>query len=461
MTAPRHVDVGAYVLGILDDPDEAAYERHFAQCEECRREFIEMADMPSLLDTLKPNKAPAGPPPALPPLEKLIDFSKLGPHPSAGSPSPAVPPQQRPNGATQPHKIPRTNGTARPAPMPPPAPGRRTNGTQRSTPTGRNAPVPPPGTGQHTPVPPPGPQGTGRHNPAGAQGTGRHTPATPPGARNAPGSQGTGRIQPVNPGTGRNAPVAGPQGTGRNPAVAPPSSGRNTPAGPAKPGARAEGTGRNAPVAGPQGTGRNLPVANPGTGKNAPVRPGGRATPVGSPTKPPAKPPTKAPTAGPAGRAAGGRKNRKPIWLTAAAAAVVALTLGVMLGLPSNDDPGNQVANPGSTAPSTPPEVAGSHVVSGTDPDTGVTAIITIEPVPDGTKIDMMLYEIEGPQDGQLFVVNRFGDRQMIAEFKVPKGGAGQGEEIRVAGVAAYGQNDINRFEIHGDGIAPLLVVPT
>jgi hypothetical protein len=56
MSTP-HVDVAAYVLGILDDPDEATYSQHFAQCRTCRTEFRELADLPHLLDQLKP--APA------------------------------------------------------------------------------------------------------------------------------------------------------------------------------------------------------------------------------------------------------------------------------------------------------------------------------------------------------------------------------------------------------------------
>jgi hypothetical protein len=57
MSAPHHVDVAAYVLGILDEPDEASFSQHFAQCRRCRTEFREMSDLPNLLDQLK-----SGPP---------------------------------------------------------------------------------------------------------------------------------------------------------------------------------------------------------------------------------------------------------------------------------------------------------------------------------------------------------------------------------------------------------------
>ncbi|MPZ83569.1 MAG: hypothetical protein GEV28_25515 [Actinophytocola sp.] len=52
--ASEHVDVGAYVLGILDPPDEAKFAEHFAGCALCRAEYRELADLPRLLDQMKP-----------------------------------------------------------------------------------------------------------------------------------------------------------------------------------------------------------------------------------------------------------------------------------------------------------------------------------------------------------------------------------------------------------------------
>jgi hypothetical protein len=56
MTAPRHVDVAAYVLGILDEPDDAGFAQHFAHCPRCRAEYRELSDLPRLLDQVKPNR---------------------------------------------------------------------------------------------------------------------------------------------------------------------------------------------------------------------------------------------------------------------------------------------------------------------------------------------------------------------------------------------------------------------
>jgi hypothetical protein len=73
MHAPQqrvdHVDVAAYALGILDEPDHAAFAEHFARCGRCRAEYREFADLPMLLDQLKPAPDKRGKParsPALP-----------------------------------------------------------------------------------------------------------------------------------------------------------------------------------------------------------------------------------------------------------------------------------------------------------------------------------------------------------------------------------------------------------
>lgn len=56
--ATGHLDVGAYVLSILDPADQAAFTEHFAECARCRAEYRELADLPRLLDQLKPEAAP-------------------------------------------------------------------------------------------------------------------------------------------------------------------------------------------------------------------------------------------------------------------------------------------------------------------------------------------------------------------------------------------------------------------
>jgi hypothetical protein len=59
MATPDHIDVGAYVLGILDPPEQAKFAEHFATCARCRAEYRELADLPRLLDQIKPEITPA------------------------------------------------------------------------------------------------------------------------------------------------------------------------------------------------------------------------------------------------------------------------------------------------------------------------------------------------------------------------------------------------------------------
>ncbi|MBB6350813.1 anti-sigma factor family protein [Nonomuraea muscovyensis] len=48
-----HEEVAAYVLGVLDEEDIEAFERHLDTCESCRRELEEFAEVPGQLDELK------------------------------------------------------------------------------------------------------------------------------------------------------------------------------------------------------------------------------------------------------------------------------------------------------------------------------------------------------------------------------------------------------------------------
>jgi putative zinc finger protein len=59
MPTPDHIDVGAYVLGILDPPEQAAFAKHFSTCARCRAEYRELADLPRLLEQIKPEIEPA------------------------------------------------------------------------------------------------------------------------------------------------------------------------------------------------------------------------------------------------------------------------------------------------------------------------------------------------------------------------------------------------------------------
>ncbi|MEW9547141.1 zf-HC2 domain-containing protein [Nonomuraea sp. NPDC050783] len=48
-----HDGVAAYVLGVLDEEEHEAFERHLDGCEQCQRELVEFAELPDQLDELK------------------------------------------------------------------------------------------------------------------------------------------------------------------------------------------------------------------------------------------------------------------------------------------------------------------------------------------------------------------------------------------------------------------------
>ncbi|WNV84413.1 zf-HC2 domain-containing protein [Umezawaea sp. Da 62-37] len=51
MTAlPDHIDVAAYVLGVLDEDEVDAFENHLAQCRKCALDLKDFAVLPDLLD---------------------------------------------------------------------------------------------------------------------------------------------------------------------------------------------------------------------------------------------------------------------------------------------------------------------------------------------------------------------------------------------------------------------------
>ncbi|MDH6109741.1 anti-sigma factor RsiW [Kitasatospora sp. MAP12-15] len=60
MTGPRgqlppqdpHLDVGAYLLGVLDEEDRAAFEAHLAHCPQCAAELAELGELKPLLAEL-------------------------------------------------------------------------------------------------------------------------------------------------------------------------------------------------------------------------------------------------------------------------------------------------------------------------------------------------------------------------------------------------------------------------
>ncbi len=66
----RHIDVGAYALGVLDDSDMAAFERHLAGCETCAARLAEFGTLVPVLAELGRAGIPEPPDGAL--LDRLL-----------------------------------------------------------------------------------------------------------------------------------------------------------------------------------------------------------------------------------------------------------------------------------------------------------------------------------------------------------------------------------------------------
>ncbi|MFF9015268.1 zf-HC2 domain-containing protein [Streptomyces sp. NPDC014870] len=96
---PPHDAAGAYVLGILDDVDAAAFEAHLVDCDVCAAHVEEFAGMEPMLAMLADAEAQGAPrPPLLDPYtdEAFDAFAPRPPSPAAAPGPPMSPPLPRP-----------------------------------------------------------------------------------------------------------------------------------------------------------------------------------------------------------------------------------------------------------------------------------------------------------------------------------------------------------------------------
>ena len=169
------------------------------------------------------------------------------------------------------------------------------------------------------------------------------------------------------------------------------------------------------------------------------------------------------------------RGQRGAQWLAAAAAVVLLATVSVLVWRSTiRDTPaasgtpvGASQAQPANSATASTAEtnvVAGARTVTGSSRESGVTATITMEPQPWGTKVKMDLRGVTGPLQCQLVAVAQSGYSQPVTSWLVPQAGfgvPGSPEPLRVQGGVGIALEDIDRFEVRRDTGPDLLVIPT
>ncbi|TDB87291.1 zf-HC2 domain-containing protein [Actinomadura sp. 7K534] len=71
-----HIDVGAYALGLLEEPDRRAFETHLATCMACHEELGELRGIARTLDGIGPIAEPPDAPPVPPEPAVVTDLMR-------------------------------------------------------------------------------------------------------------------------------------------------------------------------------------------------------------------------------------------------------------------------------------------------------------------------------------------------------------------------------------------------
>ncbi|MFB6437237.1 anti-sigma factor family protein [Streptomyces sp. NPDC056411] len=151
------------------------------------------------------------------------------------------------------------------------------------------------------------------------------------------------------------------------------------------------------------------------------------------------------------------RRGRARRRLFLVAAAVVLIVGGPLAALSLKGG----AADP--PAPAAPPlasavraQYAEGEKVTSVDPDTKVSAGVSMASRPWGTQVVLELANVKGPLSCSLIAVGKDGHRQTVTTWAVPKGGYGipgspakwNREPLYAAGGAALDRGDIDHFEI-------------
>ena len=146
-------------------------------------------------------------------------------------------------------------------------------------------------------------------------------------------------------------------------------------------------------------------------------------------------------------------RGRRRLFLVAAA---VVLIVGGPLAAVSLTGGGDKEPAP-PLANAVRAQYAAGEKVTSVDPETKVSAGVSMAARPWGTQVVMELANVKGPQTCDLVAVGKDGKRQTITTWAVPKGGYGipggaekwNREPLYASGGAALNRGDIDHFEIN------------
>ncbi|MFG2137053.1 zf-HC2 domain-containing protein [Streptomyces sp. NPDC048650] len=148
------------------------------------------------------------------------------------------------------------------------------------------------------------------------------------------------------------------------------------------------------------------------------------------------------------------RRGRRRLYLVAAVAALIIggplATLAVTGGTPAKEPAAPPLAS------AVRAQYAAGEKATAVDPDTKVSAGVSMAAKPWGTQVVLQLAGVKGPLSCDLVAVGKDGRRQTVTTWAVPRGGYGikgggakwNSEPLYAAGGAAFGRGDIDHFEI-------------
>ncbi|MGW2023977.1 anti-sigma factor family protein [Streptomyces decoyicus] len=156
------------------------------------------------------------------------------------------------------------------------------------------------------------------------------------------------------------------------------------------------------------------------------------------------------------GEVAATRRGRARRRLFLVAAAVVLIVGGPVAAL-SLKPQGTEEKPAPPLANAVRAQYAAGEKASSVDPDTKVSAGVSMEARPWGTQVVLELANVKGPLTCDLVAVGKDGKRQTVTTWAVPKGGYGipdgamkwNREPLYAAGGAGFNRGDIDHFEIN------------